>query len=105
MGKVKIGIYCYFTRDILTKVLQKNSLSSRLPNLSVSTVCTKSIYLVEDYSKHISEKLLQKYLQRDSNKCQFSFFTLQVNGNFITGNMKIGFIKLLLITCVLADLF
>ena len=23
MGKVKIGLYCYFTEDILTKVLQK----------------------------------------------------------------------------------
>ena len=42
MGKVKIGIYCYLTVDILTKVLQKCSLSSplwsmwilsKLPNL------------------------------------------------------------------------
>ena len=31
MGKVEIGIYCYLTADILTKVLQKCSLSSPLP--------------------------------------------------------------------------
>ena len=29
------GIYCYLTADILTKVLQKCSLSSPLPNVSV----------------------------------------------------------------------
>ena len=51
-------------------------------SLSNSTVCTKIISLVEDYSINISEKLLPKYLQWDSNKCQFSFFPLQVNGNF-----------------------
>ena len=30
MGKVEIGIYCYLTVDILTKVLQKCSLSRPL---------------------------------------------------------------------------
>ena len=34
MGKVKIGLYCYLTADILTKVLQKCSLSSPLANIS-----------------------------------------------------------------------
>ena len=33
-GKVRIGIYCYFTADILIKVLQKCSLFSPLPNVS-----------------------------------------------------------------------
>ena len=33
MGKVETGIYCYFTVDILTKVLQKCSLSSPLWNI------------------------------------------------------------------------
>ena len=33
MGKVEIGIYCYLTADILTKVLQKCSLSSPLPTI------------------------------------------------------------------------
>ena len=33
MGKVEISIYCCLTADILTKVLQKYSLSSHLPNI------------------------------------------------------------------------
>ena len=33
MGKVKIGLYFYFAVDILTKVLQKCSLSSPLQNI------------------------------------------------------------------------
>ena len=33
MEKMKIGIYCYFIADILTKLLQK-SLSGPLPNIS-----------------------------------------------------------------------
>ena len=32
-------------------------------NQSNSAVCTKFIWLVEDYSTNISEKLLSKYLQ------------------------------------------
>ena len=31
---MKIGLYCYHTADILTKVLQKCSLSCPLPNIS-----------------------------------------------------------------------
>ena len=33
MGKMKVDIYCYFSADILTNVLQKCSLSSSLPNI------------------------------------------------------------------------
>ena len=33
MGKVKIGIYCYLTADILTKVFQKYLLNGPLPNI------------------------------------------------------------------------
>ena len=33
MGKVTIGLYCYLTADISTRVLQKLSLSSLLPNV------------------------------------------------------------------------
>ena len=33
MGKVKFGLYCYLTADILTRVLQKSSLNSPLPNI------------------------------------------------------------------------
>ena len=35
LGKVEIGLYCYLTADILTKVLQKCSLSSPLPNVCI----------------------------------------------------------------------
>ena len=35
MGKVKVGLYFYLTADILTKVFQKCSLSSPLPNIWV----------------------------------------------------------------------
>ena len=35
MGKVKVGVYCYLTADILTKVLQKCSLSSPLRNIRI----------------------------------------------------------------------
>ena len=35
MGKVKIGLYFYLNADILTKVFQKCSLSSPLPNIWV----------------------------------------------------------------------
>ena len=34
MRKVKNGIYCYLTADILTKVLQQCSLSSPIPNIA-----------------------------------------------------------------------
>ena len=35
MGKVKVGLYCYLAADILTKVLQKYSLSSPVPNMRI----------------------------------------------------------------------
>ena len=34
MEKVKIGLYCYVTANILTIILQKCFLSSPLPNIS-----------------------------------------------------------------------
>ena len=35
MGKVKVGLYCYLIADILTKVLQRCSLNSPLPNIQI----------------------------------------------------------------------
>ena len=35
MGKVKVGIYCYLTADVLTEVLQKWPLSSPLPDILI----------------------------------------------------------------------
>ena len=37
IGKVEIGIYCFLIADILTKVLQKCSLSSPLRNILILT--------------------------------------------------------------------
>ena len=42
-GKMKIGIYCYATGDILTDVLQKGSLSNPQPNISF---LSKPLYLI-----------------------------------------------------------
>ena len=33
MGKMELGIYCYLIADILTKLLQKCSLTDPLPNI------------------------------------------------------------------------
>ena len=41
---------------------------------SNSAVWTKFICFIEDYSMNISVKLLSKYLQWGSNKCQFPLF-------------------------------
>ena len=35
MGEVKVGLYRYLTVDMLTKVLQKCSLNSPLPNICI----------------------------------------------------------------------
>ena len=45
-------------------------------NQSNSADWTQFIWLVENYSRNISVKLLSKYLQWYSNKCQFPLFTL-----------------------------
>ena len=39
-----------------------------------SAVWTRCIWLVEDYSRNVSVKLLSKYLQWDGNQSQFSLF-------------------------------
>ena len=45
MGKVKVGLYVYLTADILTKVLQKCSLSSPLPNICTG-ILSKPLNLI-----------------------------------------------------------
>ena len=57
MGKVKIEIYFYLTADILTKVLQKCSLSSPLPNI------WSWIWLVAMATQGINS---QKHIQKSS---------------------------------------
>ena len=48
MGKLKVCLYCYLTADILTKVLQKCSLSSPLPNI---WILFKPLYLIGSHGK------------------------------------------------------
>ena len=43
MGKVEIGIYCYLTADIMTKVLQKCFLGSPLSNVWILSKCLNLI--------------------------------------------------------------
>ena len=52
MGKVTIGHYCYLTADILTRVLQKCSLSSPLPNI---LFLSKSLNLIGFHSNRKSK--------------------------------------------------
>ena len=58
MGKVKKGVCCYLTEDTLTKVLQKCSLSSPLPNLSI---LSKRLNLIgcHDNQKVFTKKYLK----------------------------------------------
>ena len=65
MGKVEIGIYCYLTTDILTKVLQKCSLSS--PLLTI-WMLFKSLYLVGNRDAKFAKKKIFKNLLLRSHK-------------------------------------
>ena len=57
MGKVEIGIYCYLTADILTKVLQKCFLSIPLSSI---WILSKPLYLIGFYGNR-KVKFLKKY--------------------------------------------
>ena len=79
MGKVEIDIHCYLTTDILTKVLQKCSLSSSLPTI---WILSKPLYLIgcnsnlnkkfaKNYSKIFSSEAIRgmklKFCRNDHN--------------------------------------
>ena len=57
MGKVKVGLYFYLTADILTKVIQKCSLSSPLPNI---WILSKSLNLIGCYGNQ-KDEFAKKY--------------------------------------------
>ena len=61
MGKVKIGIYCYFIADILTKVFQKCLLNGPLPNYFGSDVSIKLV-VIATKRLNLREKLLRSYI-------------------------------------------
>ena len=63
-------------RRFLNFFFCKFSISVAMETNQKSEIWTKFIWLVEDHSRNISVKLLSKYLQWDSNKCQFSFFPI-----------------------------
>ena len=58
MGKVKVGLYCCLIADILTKVLQKCSLSSPLPNI---WILSKLLNLIGCHGNHRKDKFVKKY--------------------------------------------
>ena len=60
MGKVEIGIYCYLTADILTKVLQKCSLSIPLP---VMWILSKLMNLIGCHGNW-KTKFMNKYKKK-----------------------------------------
>ena len=65
--KVKVGLYCYLIADILTKVLQKCSLNSPLPNIWILSKPLKLIGCHDNrkykfskkYSKIISSEVIR----------------------------------------------
>ena len=67
MGKVKIGLYCYVTANILKNILLKYSLSSPLPNISFLSYLLNLIgchgnrkaKLEKKYSKIISSEAIR----------------------------------------------
>ena len=57
MGKVNIGVYCYFTADLLTKSLKKCTFSSPLPDISF---LSKPLNLIECHGDR-NVKFAKKY--------------------------------------------
>ena len=65
-GKMKNGIYCYVTADILTYVLQKCSLSSPLPNFGIAVCQNLLILMVAMATKRqICDKIFKNHLLRN----------------------------------------
>ena len=90
MGKVKIDFYCYLTADIVTKVVQKWSLSSPPPNISF---LSNPLNLIgcHDSRKSKFAKNIQKYVFY--YRCLICIFVAMATYSFhwfIMGKMKIG---------------
>ena len=68
MGKRKFGIYCYLTADILTKVLQKCSLSSPLSNISILSRPMKLIGCYGNRKAKFAKKIHLKSHQMDETE-------------------------------------
>ena len=84
MEKVEIGIYCYLTADILTKVLQKCSLSSPLLKILSKTLnligChgNRKAKFAKKYSKIISSEAIRgmklKLCRNDHNVSLYKIY-------------------------------
>ena len=61
---MKNGIYCYLTGGILTKVLQKYSLSSTLPNISFLSKPLNLIGCHSDRKAKFEKKIFKTHLLR-----------------------------------------
>ena len=64
MRKVKVGLYCHLIADILTKILQRCSLSSPLPNI---WLLSKPLNLI-GYHGNQKDKFVKKYLESSPQK-------------------------------------
>ena len=64
MEKVNIEMYCYLTADILTKVLQKCSLSIPLPNIYILSTKLNLIGCHGNQKDKFSKKIFKIHLLR-----------------------------------------
>ena len=62
MGNVKVGLHCYLTTDILTKVLQRCSLSNPLPNV---WILSKPLNLIGCHGNQ-KDKFTKENIQKSS---------------------------------------
>ena len=65
VGKMKIGIYCYLTADILINILQKCSLRSPLSNIAFVSKSLNLIGCHDNRKPKLEKKILKHHLLRD----------------------------------------
>ena len=64
MGKVEIGISCYLTAYIVTKVVQKCSLSSPLPSIRIVSKPLNLIGCHDNRNAKVAKKILKNSSQK-----------------------------------------
>ena len=62
MGKMKIGIYCYFIADILTKKFYKCLLSGPLPNIILFVQISIWLVVVANKRLNLRKKIFKNQL-------------------------------------------
>ena len=76
MGKMKIGIYWYFTADILIKVFQKYFLSGPLPNIYFFF---KPLNLIGCHGNQKAKFLKNIYIHNSKNQFPRSYIGVKLN--------------------------